>query len=116
MTRLIITGISIFQLVEQIALDIGGSLAKVVYFVRKEGVQGGRLLFNRFETEDMHHCLDFLRHIIEQQQRRRQTDAPPSPILCKATGGGAYKFASHLEALGLKVEKEEEMVSLEWPG
>ena len=50
-------------------------------------------------------CLDFIKKIVADHHQK-------TSIICKATGGGAFKFASKLESLGLKVEKEDEMVRL----
>ena len=81
-------------------------MAKVVYFVRRDGNgTGGRLLFNRFETEDMQSCIEFIKQILSDHHGDDKTK-----ITCKATGGGAFKFAHMLEELGIVVEKEDEMV------
>lgn len=50
----------------QIAIDIGGSLAKIVWFSR--GVKGspGRLSFKMFETEDMDGVLEFMRGVLDE--------------------------------------------------
>ncbi|KAJ4752782.1 hypothetical protein LUZ62_045483 [Rhynchospora pubera] len=109
--------------ISHLALDIGGSLIKLVYFSRhaesltddyrknslrkKFGgtngnrrnypILGGRLHFVKFETSKLNECLDF---ISSKQLHRGGVDSPiwrgnPSTenIVIKATGGGAFKYA-----------------------
>ncbi|XP_048329078.1 pantothenate kinase 2 isoform X1 [Ziziphus jujuba] len=109
--------------ISHLALDIGGSLIKLVYFSRHEDhsvndkrkkivkerlgvsngnrrsypILGGRLHFVKFETNKLNECLDF---ISSKQLHRAGLDSrwhPESPAnenaIIKATGGGAYKFA-----------------------
>ncbi|KDO82398.1 hypothetical protein CISIN_1g025826mg [Citrus sinensis] len=93
--------------ISHLALDIGGSLIKVVYFLRSNGSGGsvddsgkksdpvleGRLHFAKFETSKIIDCLEFIR----------------SKNLHLA-GGGAYKFADLIkEKLGVVLDKEDEM-------
>lgn len=61
--------------ISHLALDIGGSLIKVVYFLRSNGSGGsvddsgkksdpvleGRLHFAKFETSKINDCLEFIR-------------------------------------------------------
>ncbi|KAI4336147.1 hypothetical protein L6164_014712 [Bauhinia variegata] len=109
--------------ISHLALDIGGSLIKLVYFSRREHHQsandkrkksmkerlgisngnrrsypilGGRLHFVKFETSKINECLDF---IYSKQLHRgglesRYSDGVTNQnAIIKATGGGAYKFA-----------------------
>ncbi|KAK4350521.1 hypothetical protein RND71_029834 [Anisodus tanguticus] len=105
--------------ISHLALDIGGSLIKLIYFSRHADRQvddrrkrrvkerlgvsngnrrsfpilGGRLHFVKFETSKINECLDF----IHSKQ-----------LHCG--GGGAYKFADLFkERLGVGIEKEDEM-------
>ncbi|EEC45724.1 predicted protein, partial [Phaeodactylum tricornutum CCAP 1055/1] len=95
-------------------LDVGGTLAKLVYFEQEtdapvEGHRerhrelGGEFHFIQFETRRMQNAMDLIRandlhnHIVEMG----------------ATGGGAHKFASAWqEELGITMHKEEELESL----
>ncbi|CAM0952608.1 unnamed protein product [Alopecurus aequalis] len=125
--------------ISHLALDIGGSLIKLVYFSRHADstedkrkistkrrleiftgarrsypVLGGRLHFVKFETGKLNECLDF---ISSKQLHRGGVDSPswrsgaqPDNIMIKATGGGAYKYADLFkERLGVSLEKEDEM-------
>uniref|UniRef100_A0A0E0EU66 Pantothenate kinase 2 n=1 Tax=Oryza meridionalis TaxID=40149 RepID=A0A0E0EU66_9ORYZ len=109
--------------ISHLALDIGGSLIKLVYFSRHAEhssedkrklstkrrlgmlnggrrsypVLGGRLHFVKFETGKLSECLDF---ISSKQLHRGGVDSPswrsgaqPDNIVIKATGGGAFKYA-----------------------
>ncbi|KAJ3229620.1 hypothetical protein HDU81_005217 [Chytriomyces hyalinus] len=91
----------------QIAIDIGGSLAKVVWFTRASDEYGGRMNFEKFETQNIHELIAFLEKVIES------TGIPKSKITLKATGGGAVKYYDRLQQqLGVTVEREDEMESL----
>lgn len=75
------------SVVSHVAADIGGSLAKVVYFSREVGrrgsrphngvaaegedgedVRGGRLHFLKFETERIDACIEFMRELQTKQR------------------------------------------------
>ncbi|KAK7317179.1 hypothetical protein RJT34_01186 [Clitoria ternatea] len=122
-----------------LALDIGGSLIKLVYFSRHEDqsaddkrkkivkerlglsngnrrsypILGGRLHFVKFETGKINECLDFI------HSKQLHCGGPESPcadgvadrnVIIKATGGGAYKYADLFkERLGVSLDKEDEM-------
>ncbi|KAI7503627.1 pantothenate kinase 4 [Hortaea werneckii] len=96
--------------VSHVAADIGGSLAKVVYFSRENGnpESGGRLHFLSFETERIDDCIEYLRVL---QSRHKQTNgAKATELSVQATGGGAYKFYDRIkERLGVDVQREDEM-------
>ncbi|OLL22661.1 Pantothenate kinase [Neolecta irregularis DAH-3] len=92
------------------AVDIGGSLAKVVYFTREEG-GGGRLNFSKFETAHIEECITFLASIIENRRRSKQKSS--SDITIMATGGGAFKFYDRIKKeIGVEIIREEEMECL----
>ncbi|RDX74078.1 Pantothenate kinase 2, partial [Mucuna pruriens] len=122
-----------------LALDIGGSLIKLVYFSRHEDqsaddkrkrivkerlglsngnrrsypILGGRLHFVKFETRKINECLDFIH---SKQLHCGGLESPYSDggtgqnAIIKATGGGAYKYTDLFkERLGVSLDKEDEM-------
>ncbi|EGC35817.1 hypothetical protein DICPUDRAFT_54979 [Dictyostelium purpureum] len=99
--------------IKHFALDIGGTLAKLVYFVQnkdKSNVNeiGGKLHFIKFRTKDIDLCLDF---IIENNLHIE--DGKPKDV--RVTGGGAFKYSELFEnRLGCKLIKEDEMQCLIW--
>ena len=127
--------------VSHVAADIGGSLAKVVYFSREQGrrtssgsalvgdageedgedVRGGRLHFAKFETERIDSCIEFMREL-QAKQREGWAEVRQGgkgarrkePELCvMATGGGAFKYYDRIkERLGVDVIREDEMSCL----
>lgn len=100
--------------VSHVAADIGGSLAKVVYFSREQGAKepGGRLHFLKFETDKIDACIEFMRDL--QQKQRQANGSRKSLELCvMATGGGAYKYYDRIkDRLGVDVMREDEMECL----
>ncbi|TAQ85498.1 hypothetical protein B7494_g6188 [Chlorociboria aeruginascens] len=99
--------------VSHIAVDIGGSLAKLVYFSREPHSQepGGRLNFMNFETDRIDDCVEFMRQLKIKQQKLN--GSKPSELCVMATGGGAYKFYDKIrEGLGVDVLREDEMECL----
>ncbi|KAG9300826.1 hypothetical protein G9A89_004456 [Geosiphon pyriformis] len=100
------------EYVSRIAVDIGGSLAKLVYFSRDPATSsttGGRLNFTKFETEKIHECIDFIAKLISARKLAGNKDK--EEVVIKATGGGAHKhykmFKEYLPEV--RVEKEDEM-------
>ncbi|KAK7411109.1 hypothetical protein VNO78_02516 [Psophocarpus tetragonolobus] len=120
-----------------LALDIGGSLIKLVYFSRHEDqsaddkrkrslkerlglsnrrsypILGGRLHFVKFETRKINECLDFI-HSKQLHcgglESHYSDGVPDQNGIIKATGGGAYKYADLFkERLGVSLDKEDEM-------
>ena len=93
--------------------QIGGSLAKLVYFSREPGDDsiGGRLNFVKFETDNIDACIEFMRKL---QADHKQNNGSRSDELCvMATGGGAFKYYDRItEALGVEVIREDEMECL----
>jgi len=103
------------QSVSQIAVDIGGSLAKVVYFSKRPNIsKGGRLNFIKFETEKVDECIEFIRNLVAARRNIDSSDLNlREKIVIKATGGGAHKFYDAFTTkLKVKVEKEDEMECL----
>ena len=119
------------QYVNHFAVDIGGSLVKLVYFShhgedrdRKDGAEqggssdviagaGGRLHFVKFESRRLPQLFDFIEskrmHILEGAG----TEGGGAKPIVKATGGGAYKHVEDFSSrLGLELEKVDEMESL----
>ncbi|KAI3924245.1 hypothetical protein MKW98_032446 [Papaver atlanticum] len=122
--------------VPYLALDIGGSLIKLVYFSRHEQspaenqdstnmikalehrshhVHGVWLHFVKFETRDINQCLDFIKFkqlhcqvVLTRTDIERKQKGIAAKI--KVTWAGAYKFADlFMEKIGVTVEKEDGM-------
>ena len=95
-------------------VQIGGSLAKLVYFSHDEPGDvelGGRLNFLKFETDKIDICIEFMRRLKQEYMEREGNR--PSDLCVMATGGGAYKYYDKLrEALGVEVQREDEMECL----
>ena len=102
--------------VRHFAMDMGGSLVKIVYFSPDtENVPGmspfsspllggGRLHFRKFEASKMDQCVRF----IEQKQLHLGTAGGKAVV--KATGGGAFKNSKLFqERFGIQLQKEDEM-------
>lgn len=99
--------------VSHVAADIGGSLAKVVYFTREDenAETGGRLNFLSFETDKIDDCIEYLRTLQIKHQRVNGGNSTGLSIM--ATGGGAFKFYDRIrDRLGVEVEREDEMECL----
>lgn len=94
-------------------MQIGGSLAKLVYFSREPASRdlGGRLNFLKFETDRIHECIGFMQQL---QQRHQRINGSKRQDLCvMATGGGAFKFYDDIKrTLGVEVLREDEMECL----
>lgn len=93
--------------------QIGGSLAKLVYFSHEPGDPslGGRLNFLKFETEKIDTCIRFMRRLKEEFKARSSGSAPNLSVM--ATGGGAYKYYERItQSLGVEVIREDEMECL----
>ncbi|KAI8080010.1 pantothenate kinase [Halteromyces radiatus] len=97
--------------VAQIAVDIGGSLAKIVYFTAFKGRTGGRLHFKKFETEKIDECIEFIAELVKDAQEGYEHRRP---MVLKATGGGAHLYYDKLKSKlpGVHVQKEDEMECL----
>lgn len=93
--------------------QIGGSLAKLVYFSREPppAKPGGRLNFMSFETEKIDDCIKFMKQLKLKQQALN--GSKPGELCLMATGGGAFKFYDKIkEALGVDIVREDEMECL----
>lgn len=92
------------------AIDLGGSLSKVVLLQRREGEHnnaGRRMHFEHFQTHSIGELIDFLRPLVEEGLSKGV-----SPVV-KATGGGAHKYGKLFEdELGIRLEPEDEMMCL----
>ncbi|KAJ3190165.1 hypothetical protein HDU85_000456 [Gaertneriomyces sp. JEL0708] len=96
--------------VAQIAVDIGGSLAKVVYFSRSPDAPGGRLNFVKFETQKIDDCVDYIYKVLYDVYHGQ---IPVEKRVIKATGGGAHKYYDLFrEKLGVTMQREDEMECL----
>ncbi len=99
----------------RIETQIGGSLAKLVYFSREPDAThiGGRLNFLKFETDRIDECFQFVRQLKTEQERSVNGSVPPGQLCVMATGGGAYKYYDVMkEVLGVEVLREDEMECL----
>ncbi|KAL6245715.1 hypothetical protein RBB50_007714 [Rhinocladiella similis] len=101
------------DVVSHVAVDIGGSLAKLVYFSREPGSThgGGRLNFVNFETDRLDLCIDFIQEL--KQTHSKLNGSAPHQLCVMATGGGAFKFYNRMrEVLHVDVIQEDEMECL----
>ncbi|KXJ93767.1 fumble-domain-containing protein [Microdochium bolleyi] len=99
--------------VSHIAVDIGGSLAKLVYFSREAHSRepGGRLNFLSFETDHIDDCIEFMHHLKDKQLALNSS--VPSDLCVMATGGGSFKYYDRIrKRLGIDVHREDEMECL----
>lgn len=93
-----------------LTLQIGGSLAKLVYFTRESGsaIGGGRLNFLNFETDRIDECIAFIQELKNKQSKLN--GSTPAEMSIMATGGGAFRFYDKLkEVLNVTVTREDEM-------
>lgn len=100
--------------VSHVAADIGGSLAKVVYFSRENGhaESGGRINFLSFETDKIDDCIEYLRQL-QSKHKQSNGESKATELSVMATGGGAFKFYDRIkERLGVDVVREDEMECL----
>lgn len=99
-----------------LAVDIGGTLIKLVYFEGNEEVKshekvsGGQLRFMKFQTSRLDECLEFIRSKRLLYGGGFTTGSTSKNVEIKATGGGAFKFADVFkEKLGVSLVKLDEM-------
>lgn len=72
---------------------------------------GGRLNFQIFETDRIDDCVEFMKHLRDNQLALN--GSKPGELCVMATGGGAYKFYDKIrDALGVDVLREDEMECL----
>ncbi|KAG1173591.1 hypothetical protein G6F70_006840 [Rhizopus microsporus] len=95
--------------VAHVAIDIGGSLAKIVYFTSSANRKGGRLHFKKFETEKIDECIDYVAALMADARLEPRNNN--NNLVLKATGGGAHLFYDKLKERlsGVIIEKEDEM-------
>lgn len=125
--------------VSHLALDIGGSLIKMVYFTSsssclsddqrngclKDGIDASsgtsnhrvlkrKLHFLKFETSKISECIKFISSKnLQHYGDRDDNNLAVDKNIVKATGGGAFKFADLFkEKLGITLDKEDEMSCL----
>ncbi|KAI5777378.1 fumble-domain-containing protein [Geopyxis carbonaria] len=97
--------------VSHLAVDIGGSLAKLVYFTRDPNGNGGTLNFKNFETEKIDDLIYFMDSLINGDNSNSK--GPTDTLFVMATGGGAYKFYDKITAkLKVDIYREDEMECL----
>ncbi|KAJ5124159.1 uncharacterized protein N7515_007984 [Penicillium bovifimosum] len=99
--------------VSHVAVDIGGTLAKLVYFTRElnSADNGGRLNFLNFETHRIDLCINFIRQLKEEHEKSNGSNSEGLCVV--ATGGGAYKYYDRLKnELNVNILREEEMECL----
>ncbi|KAF8323387.1 pantothenate kinase [Clavulina sp. PMI_390] len=80
-----------------------------------QNVPGGSLNFERFETDNIHECVEFIQHLIERSANvnRVSLDEMRRSVKIMATGGGAHKFYDMFrQQLGVEVRREDEMECL----
>ncbi|XP_020577214.1 pantothenate kinase 1-like [Phalaenopsis equestris] len=99
-----------------LAVDIGGTLIKLVYFednaeVKNHGMAlGGHLKFMKFQTSRLDECLEFIRSKRLLYGRGFAAGSTIMNVDMKATGGGSFKFADIFkEKLGVSLDKLDEM-------
>lgn len=76
---------------------------------------GGSLNFERFETDNIHECVEFIQALIERsaQVNSVSIDEMRQGVKIMATGGGAHKFFELFSGtLGVEVRREDEMECL----
>lgn len=103
-----------------IAVDIGGTLTKLVYFTKSPatelGRNGGKLHFKDFQTEGF--STEVLRFMIRLIKKSTNTKSRPPITYILATGGGAHKFYDLMtdtfrkRKLPMKIVAEDEMECL----
>ncbi|GJN00621.1 hypothetical protein PR202_ga17817 [Eleusine coracana subsp. coracana] len=94
-----------------LALDIGGTLIKLVYTASCGGDgDGADLRFAKFERRRLDECFQFVR---KEGLLRSNVKNIFDKVNVQATGGGAYKFADDFrEKLGVYLDKLDEMDSV----
>lgn len=102
------------QTIDEISIDIGGSLAKLCYAMPDPAGQGVRLCFYSIETDRIDEFISFIRGIMAKYYHHDPRKGLKNhDLVLIATGGGAYKFYDKLRhELHCKVQKEDEMQCL----
>ncbi|KAL0571986.1 hypothetical protein V5O48_009988, partial [Marasmius crinis-equi] len=76
---------------------------------------GGSLNFERFETDNIHECVEFIQNLIERSAKINNVSLEEmrKGVKIMATGGGAHRFYELFEeTLQVEVRKEDEMECL----
>ncbi|KIO28798.1 hypothetical protein M407DRAFT_176719 [Tulasnella calospora MUT 4182] len=76
---------------------------------------GGSLNFERFETEHIEECVDFIKELVERSAEVNgvSIEEMKASVKIMATGGGAHKFYELFSSeLGVEVRREDEMECL----
>lgn len=76
---------------------------------------GGSLNFQRFETDNIQQCIDFIQSLIEWSAKSNNVtvEAMRKGVVISATGGGAHRFYELFkDSLGVEVRKDDEMECL----
>jgi type II pantothenate kinase len=76
---------------------------------------GGSLNFERFETDNIHTCVEFIQSLIERSAKANgvSIEEMRNGVKIMATGGGAVKFHDLFSnVLGVEVRREDEMECL----
>ncbi|PFH52301.1 hypothetical protein AMATHDRAFT_2302 [Amanita thiersii Skay4041] len=76
---------------------------------------GGSLNFERFETENIHECIEYIQALIERSAQVNQVtiEEMRKSVKIMATGGGAHKFYDLFKnSLCVEVHREDEMECL----
>ncbi|GME99780.1 unnamed protein product, partial [Ambrosiozyma monospora] len=106
------------NLINELAIDIGGSLAKLVYFTRNEPSSdgspgGGRLNFFKIETSKIDEFIGIIKQVLEKHYGHNGKDKINHQLMLLATGGGSHKFHNILqEQLNCVVQTEDEITCL----
>lgn len=100
--------------INEISIDIGGSLAKLCYAIRDESGQGVRFCFFSIETDRIEEFITVIKQVLAKYYGHDpEKGAINGNLVLIATGGGAYKFYDKLStSLQCKVQKEDEMQCL----
>ncbi|XP_044958582.1 pantothenate kinase 1 [Hordeum vulgare subsp. vulgare] len=94
-----------------LALDIGGTLIKLVYTASCGGQ--AELRFAKFERRRLDDCFDFVRAQGLIGCNGTTTGSSKENVTLKATGGGSYKFGDDFrQKLGVSLDKLDEMDSV----
>jgi type II pantothenate kinase len=86
-------------------------------FIRRtsQHFPGGSLNFERFETDNIHECVEFIQALIERSAQANQVSIEEmrEGVKIMATGGGAHKFYELFsDTLQVEVRREDEMECL----
>ncbi|KAF9010307.1 pantothenate kinase [Hymenopellis radicata] len=97
------------------ALDSGGLLRDSMLRRTSQHFPGGSLNFERFETDNIHECVDFIQELIERSAEVNDVSIEDmrKGVKITATGGGAHRFYELFkDKLHVEVRREDEMECL----